>query len=215
MEIQLFFNVSILPSIALKRWNFPDNFDFRVKILAKFLLRSQFLSICNNVTVKQQINHSAIQKVCHLHNDIFIPLTCVTLSQFYFITSLVLFIKNNKLENEKKKLFCIYGCLSAISKEVENRIFRHNFIFRHTCMYKQPRLTKYWIYNNFEQMFYSYLRYIDILLDVFFLFLAVILSEIHENPWGTEWVTEKSTWKNLCEQHHFFGCTPYFLWQFL
>ena len=30
----------------------------------------------------------------------------------------------------------------VISKEVENHIFRHNWIFRHMCMYKQPTLTK-------------------------------------------------------------------------
>ena len=29
----------------------------------------------------------------------------------------------------------------VISKEVENIVFRHNRIFRHTCMYKQPILT--------------------------------------------------------------------------
>ena len=25
----------------------------------------------------------------------------------------------------------------VISKEVENRIFKHSYIFKHTCMYKQ------------------------------------------------------------------------------
>ena len=34
-----------------------------------------------------------------------IPLTCVTLPQFHSFTSLVLFSKNNKLWNEKKKDF--------------------------------------------------------------------------------------------------------------
>ena len=34
-------------------------------------LRSHFLSVSNNITVKQQINHRAIQKVSHLHNNIF------------------------------------------------------------------------------------------------------------------------------------------------
>ena len=53
--------------IALKRWNFPDNLDFKGKIVAKFLLRRQFLSTCNKAT---KINHSAIQRVCHLHNGI-------------------------------------------------------------------------------------------------------------------------------------------------
>ena len=68
------------------------------------------------------------------------------------------------------------------SKEVENRVFKYNRIFRHTSMYKQPKLTKQWNYNNFVQILYTYLRYTDKLLDVFFLLLAVILSELYENP---------------------------------
>ena len=71
LGIHLFFSNLILPSIALISWNFPDNLDFKGMILAKFLLRSHFLSICNNMTVKQHINHGAIQKVYHLHNSIF------------------------------------------------------------------------------------------------------------------------------------------------
>ena len=41
--------------------------------MAKFLTRIHFLSIENNIT-KQQINHEAIQRVCHLYNDIFRPI---------------------------------------------------------------------------------------------------------------------------------------------
>ena len=44
-EIQLFFSISIISSIALKRWNFPDNLDFSGKIMAKIIIRSHFLSI--------------------------------------------------------------------------------------------------------------------------------------------------------------------------
>ena len=33
-------------------------------------------------------------------------------------------------------------------------------IFRYTCMYKQPILTKYWNYNSFVQILYSTLRYV-------------------------------------------------------
>ena len=36
LEIQLSFSISILPSIALKRWNFPDSLDFNSKIMANF-----------------------------------------------------------------------------------------------------------------------------------------------------------------------------------
>ena len=46
-------------------------------------------------------------------------------------------------------------------------------------------------------------------LHVLFLFLAVILSELHEKPGrNKDSVTEKSTLKNLCEGNHFFDCTP-------
>ena len=68
--MQLFFSISILSSTVSKRWNFPDNLDFKGKIVAKFRL-SHFVLICNNMIVKQQINHGTIEKVCHLHNGIF------------------------------------------------------------------------------------------------------------------------------------------------
>ena len=48
------------------------------------------------------------------------------------------------MESEKRGFF-VYMATSAyhvISKEVENRIFRHNRIFIHKSMYKQPTLTK-------------------------------------------------------------------------
>ena len=173
MGIPLFFSVSILPSLALKRWNFPDNLDFKGKIVAKFYCRSHFLSICNNMTVKQHINHGAIQKVCHLHNGVFFLLTCLTLSQFLSIPSLTLFTKNYKLWKERKEtFFCIHDCFNyhVISKEVENRVFRHNRIFRQT----------------------SNMWYTDRLLDLFFLLVTVVLSEVHENPGRRNWVTEKN-----------------------
>ena len=81
------------------------------------------------MTVKQHINQGAIQKVCQF------LLTCLTLSQFLFIPSLVLFTKNYKLWKERKEtFFCIHDCFNyhVISKEVENRVFRHNRIFRQT-----------------------------------------------------------------------------------
>ena len=39
-----------------------------------------------------------------------------------------------------------------ISKEVENHIFKHNWLFQHLCMYKQPTLTKQLKYNIFVQI---------------------------------------------------------------
>ena len=44
-ENSTIFSISILLFISLKRWNFPDNFDFKGKIEATFLKRSHFLSI--------------------------------------------------------------------------------------------------------------------------------------------------------------------------
>ena len=48
------------------------------------------------------------------------------------------------------------------------------------------------------QILYSYLRYTDRHLDVFFLLLPVILSEIYEKPRRKDW-------------HYVFGCMPSFL----
>ena len=36
------------------------------------------------MAIQQQINHGTIQKVCYLHNGIFIPFTCDTLSNLLF-----------------------------------------------------------------------------------------------------------------------------------
>ena len=74
----------------------------------------------------------------------FIPITYFTHFQFYFFTSPVLFTKNSKFWNHRKEYF-LYMAASldhVISKEVENLKFRHNSIFRHTCLHKQPMLTK-------------------------------------------------------------------------
>ena len=79
----------------------------------------------------------------------------------------------------------------VMSEKVENSNFRHNCIFRHTCMSEQPILTKYWNYKNFLQILHSSLRCTDELLDVLFLLSAVILSELHEKPKRKDRVTEK------------------------
>ena len=41
-EIQLYFSILILSSIALKRWNFPNSLNFKGKIVAKFLIKVIF-----------------------------------------------------------------------------------------------------------------------------------------------------------------------------
>ena len=136
----------------------------------------------------------------------FIPFMCVTFFQIYSLTSPVLFIKNNKLWNERR--FFVYMTASVyrvISKNIENHIFKHNRIFKLPCIYKQPVLTKKWHYNIFVQILYSYLRYTDRLLDVFFLLLVVTFLELHEKPRRKDWVIE-SRQKNFCERYHFSGC---------
>ena len=89
-----------------------------------------------------------------------------------------------------EKVLCTYDCFSVqlISQVIENSVFRHNRILRHTCMYKKPMSARKWNYNNFVQTLYSYLSYIDRL--VFFFLLVVILSKLHENPRRKEYIGE-------------------------
>ena len=95
---------------------------------------------------KPQINQRDIQKVCHCIMAFFIPFTSFysPLCQFYSITFPALLKRTNY--GMKKKRFFVYMTTSTyhiISKEVENCIFRH------TCICKQPILTKYWNYYSF------------------------------------------------------------------
>ena len=85
----------------------------------------------------------------------------------------------------------------VISREVESQIFRHNWTFRHTYVYKQPPLTKKWDYNYILNSYYKYYivildTLVGIFLVVLFLLLAVILSGLYEKPRrNKDWVTEK------------------------
>ena len=71
----------------------------------------------------------------------------------------------------KKKIFWVYSCFSLLLY-IKGGVFIHNW---------KAIMTKYWNHNDFVQILYSDLRYTDRPLDVFFLLLAVILSELHEN----------------------------------
>ena len=53
----------------------------------------------------KHINHGAIQKVYHLYNGIFHSINRVTLSQFYSITSLILFMEWNGMRENKIFLY--------------------------------------------------------------------------------------------------------------
>ena len=129
--------------------------------------------MCNNITVKQHSNHWVIQEVCHLHNGIFHSINLCHTFSIYSMTSLVLFI----MLFIREKKFSGYIAASAyhvMSRELENCVLRHSRVFIHTCIYKQPMLTKYRNYNNFEKILCSYLRYTERILGVFLLLLAVI-----------------------------------------
>ena len=127
--------------------------------------------------------------------------TCIMTfsTSFNFTLPLCLYYSLNfiqKLQNES----CIYGCFSVsrLSKEVENHIFKHSLIFRHLSMYKQRTLTNQWNCNILVQILYSYFRCSgSFSLDMLFLLLAVILSELHEKPSRKEELQKKSAKKNL------------------
>ena len=110
------------------------------------------------MAIQQQINHGTIQKVCYLHNGIFIPFTCVTLCQIYSFVSPILFTKNNKLWNEIKEVFFVDMATSGyyfLLKKVENRI-----LYNRICINKQFILTKQVELSRiFMQIFHSHLRY--------------------------------------------------------
>ena len=101
-------------------------------------------------------------------------------------------------------------------KKEENHISGHNWIFKHAYMYKNA----HWQSSGFMIFLSKYYivtlnTVVGSFLGVLFLLLAVILLELHEKPRRKDLVTTKSTLKNLCEGHHFFDCTPFFLCHFL
>ena len=90
----------------------------------------------------------------------------------------------------------------VISKEVENHIFKHNLIFRDTCMIHVCIKNPHWQNSEIMIFFCKYDVVIsDILvgsfLDVLYFFLTVILSELHETPRRKERVTEK-VYRRIC-----------------
>ena len=65
------------------------------------------------------------------------------------------------------------------------------------CVYKQPILTKQWNDIIFVQILYSYLKYTNRLLDVFFILLAVISSELHDRNSREEVFCRKGVLRNF------------------
>ena len=104
----------------------------------------------------------------------------------------------------------------VISTEVENHIFKTIEVLYTSAFINNP----HWQSSGILIVFCKYyIVFSDTLvgsfLDVLFLLLAVILSERHEKPRRKDWVTEKSTLKNLCEGYHFFDYTLSFLCPFV
>ena len=125
MKIKLLFNILILPSIALKRRNFPDNLNFKGKTVTKFVIRSHFPLIYNSMTITMGPFKNYVTCIIAF----FIPFTCITLCQFYSFMSSLFFTENKELWNERKEdflyiwllqrimaasAFYIYGCFSVL-----------------------------------------------------------------------------------------------------
>ena len=137
--------------------------------------------------------------------------------QFYSITtsitSLTTLSPPLKVTNYmewKKRIFFTYVAASAyhlISRRYKIvSLGTIAFLDTHVCI-KNP----YWQSSGITKIFlqiYSYLRYTDKLLDVFFLLVTVILSELHEIPGRKDWATEKRSF----EGHLFLPArTPFYV----
>ena len=149
LKIELLFSISILPLVALKRWNFRNNLDINGKILAKLFTRSYFLLIWNNVKIIQQINHEIIGKACHLYYGIFYPFLWATHFSIFYHHPFYHHFYSLKIANyrmRKKKTFMATSAYYVVSKEVQNCMTRQSH-FRHTCMYKKTVWAKQWDCN--------------------------------------------------------------------
>ena len=102
-----------------------------------------------------------------------------------------------KWENARLFVYMAASAYCVISKELDNGIFRHNCIFRHTFTYKNPIMTKQWNYNILVKISYGHLRYTDRPLDTFSLLLSVILSELHEELRRKDRVI-KNIYRRIC-----------------
>ena len=96
-------------------------------------------------------------------------------------------IRNYRMR--EKKIFCIYGCfsLSRYIKGGRNHIFRHERIFRYTCINNT-----HWQGGGIEIFLCKYFRYTDRpFLGCVILLLIVMISEHYEKSRRKDWVIEK------------------------
>ena len=162
------------------------------KIVAKF----HFLSLYDNITVKQPINNGAIQEVCHFNNCIFYFIhLCHAVSVLLFIIPNVLLTKNNKLWNDRKEDFlCIWLFLRITLYQGRQKVAsldRIAFLDIYACInnpYRQNSVIIIFLCK-------SYIVTSDIImaLGCDFLLLSVILSELREKPRSGDWATEQIT----------------------
>ena len=99
-----------------------------------------------------------------------------------------------------------------IYMEAENHIYRQLNFQTHVCI-NNPHWQSRWIIKCICKYYIVTLHIlVGSFLEVLFLLLILISSELHEKPIrNKDRATEKSTSKNLWEEHHFFDCTPSFL----
>ena len=92
------------------------------------------------MTIKQQIIHGAIQKVCLLHNDTFhsIPFHLCHILSIYYLPILCYSLKITKYGIREYKIFCKYGSFNisyhVISKEL--KVDTTAFLDTHVCIKK-------------------------------------------------------------------------------
>ena len=89
--------------------------------------------------------------------------------------------------------------------EAENHIYRQLNFQTHVCI-NNPHWQSRWIIKCICKYYIVTLHIlVGSFLEVLFLLLILISSELHEKPIrNKDWATEKSTSKNLWEEHHFF-----------
>ena len=133
-----------------------------------------------------------------MHNGFFTPFNFFTLCQSNLYTTFPVLFTKLSLANcrmRENKTFCIYCCFSVSRYIYARYIFKHNWIFRYLCIYKQPILTNSWIKILLCKYYVCrYFRYTGRL------FLGCVLFVARWNIIRPSWkprmkdsVTEKST----------------------
>ena len=124
-----------------------------------------------------------------------------------------------KLQNERKEDFLHIWLLQRITLYERGQkitsVGTIEFLDTHVCL-NNPHLQSSGIIIFLSEYYIGISgKLVGSFLNVLFLLLPVILSELHEKPRRKDLVTANSTQKNLCEIHHFFDFTPSFLFHFL